>query len=51
MRVTLSDIEESRDTEMMEKAKENDSLQHSINEIRHRSRQVGNCLIANMFYS
>jgi hypothetical protein len=41
MRLTLNDVEESRDTQMVEKAKENDSLQHSINEIRQRSRQVG----------
>ena len=40
MRVTLNDIEESRDTQMIQKAKENDSLQNSINEIRLKSRQV-----------
>ena len=40
MRVTLNDIEESRDTQMIAKAKENDSLQNSINEIRQKSRQV-----------
>ena len=44
MRVTLKDIEESRNTQMIAKAKENDTLQNSINEIRQRSRQVNSYL-------
>ena len=40
MRVSLNEIEESRDTQMVSKAKEKDSLQQSINEIRAKSRQV-----------
>ena len=40
MRVTLNDIEELRHTQMIAKAKENDTLQTSINEIRQKSRQV-----------
>ena len=40
MRITLNDIEESRETQMIQKAKENDSLQNAINDIRLKSRQV-----------
>ena len=40
MRITLNDIEESRENQMIQKAKENDSLQNAINDIRLKSRQV-----------